>query len=160
MIKIIVKLIGSLVLLLASIAAVVALLVSIWGYCVPQGFAVGAATQKEMQEYLVAQMPELKGADASQVSFEMDGIYHVYYDGKTYIVNDASIQNNIEAFMDKYDGFNFRSSITSRSIIVTIVGAALCSLFMTIGLMELRDCSCKIREEKRKKVAQAVKVAT
>lgn len=157
--KLIVKLIGSFIMILVSIFAVAALIALIWGYCVPQGYVVGATTQKEMQEYLVAQMPELEGADASQVSFDMNGIYHVEYDGKTYIVNDANIQNNIGAFMKKYGDFDFRSKIAARSMMLTLVGAAFWSLSMTISLSKFSDYYREIRKEK-KKVAKVVETAT
>lgn len=158
--KLIAKLIGSLLMLTVAVAAASVLSYLIWGYCVPQGYAAGAVAQKEVQEYLVAQMPELEGADASQVSFDADGIYHVYYDGKTFIANDATVQNNIGAFVGKYGGFDFRSKIATRSMSVTILAIAFWFFSIAISVTNTIDCSRKIREEKAKKATQALNAAT
>jgi len=158
--KLIAKLIGSLLTLTVSVAAISVLAYLIWGYCVPQGYAVGAVAQKEVQEYLVAHMPELEGAEASQVSFDADGIYHVYYDGKTFIADDATVQNNIEAFTDRYGGFNYRSKIATRSMTLTILASTIWLCGIATSVIKIIDCSRKIRKEKREMVAQAVEAVT
>lgn len=156
--KLFLKLAFSITSVVIGVVALVILANLIWGYCVPTSYAAGDASMKEVQEYLVAQMPELEGADANAVSFDANGMYHVYYDGKTFIVNDTAVQNNIGVFIDKYEGFNYRSKIANRALYVSFIVFAVWGFSIAFAVLNIIERSRKIKEERKKikQVAHAI----
>ena len=137
--------------IVAAIAlfAAICLTVGIWTFLVPIWMQNGAAADAELRDYIVAQMPELEGANASDISFDTDGIYHVNYKGQSFIVNDPAIQSNIAAFEKDYWKCDYIAGVKLAGVLMTI-GAWVGAFFSILtGVLELIDFAKKRAKEKK-----------
>lgn len=124
--------------------------VSFWGHEVPKELAQGAIDNSRLCQYVVDNMPELEGASTSEISFNKDGMYYVTYRGKMYIIDDAAMQNNIEAFMKKYHGscdyeYGIKSHYGFFSGFTAVIAAILIGICMADAVAVLK----KLRKERR-----------
>ena len=116
----------------AALAAVFAALeVWLWAYSTPKELAQGAIDNERLCQNIVDNMPELEGASASEISFDKSGMYYVTYRGKMYVVEDAAIQNNIEAFRSKYfSSCDYEDGVTGRATFFTCFAG----IFIGLGI--------------------------
>ena len=118
--------------------------VPIWTHEVPKELAQGAIDNSRLCQYVVDNMPELEGASTSEISFNKDGMYYVTYRGKMYIVDDAAMQNNIEAFMKKYHGscdyeYGIKSHYGFFSGFAAVIAAVLIGICMADAVAALKE---------------------
>ena len=145
----------------AAIAIVIATVMTIvcWCVLVPAWMHNGAVVDAELRDYIVKQMPELEGADASDITFDTNGVYHANYQGKSYIINDSAIQSNIAAFEKDFWSCNYVAGVKTEGTAITACAWLVGFFPILTGTLEVIDL-VKEHAKKKKEALEAANVTT
>ena len=123
--------------LLISFVLTAAMVTYVWVGYKPAAMEKAEIAATELRCYLVEEIPELAGASQSDISFDVDNLYHVTYKGERIVISDAAVQNNIAAFKEKYS-INYRANVNISCGMLTFL-ACIIGLLIYLVCLVLRD---------------------
>ena len=145
------KYLGSIIKIAIAVIVTAAAVAGIWGFLFPAWVRQSSYEAQVLKEYLVDYLPELEGADASEISLSSAGVYQVRYNGQTYIVNDPAAQNQFSLFLKNNGSCDYVGRATAYCWIATATTLFCCaSIVIWPADYIIKD----YREERKKKKAQ------
>jgi len=125
--KIVLKVLSAVIVVIFAIAGIIIAL--LWTRYYPKRLAQGARDNEKICQYLISVMPELDGASLAEISFNKRIMYEVSYHGKTYVVGDIAVQNNIDEFSEIYATCDYREDVLGFTEGWTLLAIVLAVVF-------------------------------
>lgn len=145
------KYLGSIIMIAIAVVVTAAVVAGIWGFLFPTWVRQSSYEAQVLKEYLVDYLPELEGADASEISLSSAGVYQVRYNGQTYIVNDPAAQNQFSLFLKNNGSCDYVGRATTYCWAAT---AAMLFFCASIVIWPAEYIIKDYREERKEKKAQ------
>ena len=130
-----------------AIAGIV--IAQLWTRYYPKRLAQGARDNEKICQYLISVMPELEGASTTEITFSKRILYEVSYHGKTYVVGDTAVQNNIDAFSNVYTTCDYKEDVMGFTELWTLLVLVLAVVFSAYPAVLCFEAAKGLIKEKR-----------